>query len=439
MSGALVVPAANLPVAPSLRGKVAFGMAVTVFGFFGIVAWFGLANLSGAVVAPGAVVVESDVKKVQHQTGGIVGAIMAANGQRVRAGETLIRLDETIPRTNLGQIVAQLTQLVGRRARLEAERDGHERLRLPENFAAFGPGAPLVAAGEQRLLDEDRATRAQQTGQLRERIGQFEREIEGLVAQRAANGRQAELIRDELRGVQDLYNKNLAPITRLASLQREAARLDGENGQLAASVAKTRGQISEIKLQLLAIPQKARADAVKELREVESNIAQLIERRIAAEDILARIDIRAPQSGFVHEMTVHTVGGVIAPGETLMQIVPDNDRLAIEIRVSPADIDQLQMGQKAVLRLSAFNQRTTPELTGTLARIAADATREPQTGAMYYIARVTIDDTELRKLQGLTLQPGMPAEVFVETGERAAWSYFAKPLIDAFHRAFREE
>lgn len=428
-----------LPPAPRFGGRVLIGALAVVFGFFGMVAWLMLAELSGAVIAAGQVVVESDVKKVQHQSGGIVGELRVRNGTRVAAGDLLARLDATIPRTNLAQVVSQLTQLTGRRARLEAERDDRDTLILPEGFLATSPEAEAVILGEQRLLKESRAVRQQQTEQLRERIGQFEREIEGLSAQVDAKKRESRLIGVELGGVQELYDKQLVPITRLSSLQREAARLDGENGALVASIAKARGQIAEINLQLLSIDQKSRTEAVKELREVEAQISQLVEKRIAAFDILRRIDIRSPQSGYVHELNVHTIGGVIAPGETLMQIVPDSDRLAVEVRVSPSDIDQIRLGQKAILRLSAFNQRTTPELNATLTRIAADATREQQTGLIYFVARASVDEVELKKLNGLVLSPGMPVEAFVETGGRTALSYFAKPLTDAFQRAFREE
>lgn len=429
----------DLPPVPLLRGRIIIGIFAMVFGFFGLVFWLVTANLAGAVVAAGQIVVENDIKKIQHQTGGIIGEIRVRDGQRVVAGEVLARLDEIIPRTNLAQVVSQWTQLTGRRARLEAERDDRDTLNLPANFPDLGVEAASVASGEQRLLKESRMARVQQGEQLRQRIGQFEREIEGLAAQIDAKRRETVLITAELKGVQELYNKQLVSLQRLSQLQRDSARLDGESGILIANTAKVRGQIAEINLQLLSIDQKVKTDSVKELREVEAQISQLVERRIAALDILRRIDIRAPQSGYVHDMKVHTVGGVISPGEAIMQIVPDSDSLAVELRVGVTDIDQIRIGQKTVLRLPAFNQRTTPELFGSLTRIAADATREPQTGAMYFVARANVDEKELLKLKGLVLMPGMPVEAFVETGDRSALSYFAKPLTDAFQRSFKEE
>lgn len=429
---------AEFPPEPMMRGQIGLGLASVMLGFLGFVLWLMTADLSGAVVASGQVVIESDVKKIQHQMGGIVGEINVRNGQRVAAGDVLVRLDETIPRTNLAQIISQFVQATGRRARLEAERDDRETLVLPEGFAATSAEATEVASGEQRLLTESRTVRRQQVEQLRERIGQFEREIEGLTAQTDARKRESALIRTELKGVQALYDKQLVPLQRMTALQREAARLDGESGSLIASIAKSRGQIAEINLQLLSIDQKTRADAIKDLREVEAMLSQLIEKRAASLDILQRIDIRAPQSGYVHELAVHTIGGVIAPGEAIMQIVPDTEKLAVEMKVSPSDIDQLRIGQKTILRLSAFNQRTTPEVEAEITRISADASREAQTGATFYVIRATVSETEMQKLAGLTLSPGMPVEAFVTTESRSAFTYFAKPLMDAMHRSYRE-
>jgi HlyD family secretion protein len=419
--------------------RVVFGRRLVFFGFGGFVAWLAIANLSGAVVASGSVVVATDVKKIQHQAGGIVGEIHVRNGQRVNGGDLLVRLNETIPRTTLAQIESQLTNAIARRARLEAERDGRAELRFPEGFAQSGAEAQQAIAGEQRLLSEDRESRSKQADQLRERIGQLDQEIEGLEAQRQAGGKQASLIKRELAAVEGLFQKNLVPMTRLIALQREAARIDGDVGALGASIAKARGQIAELNLQLLALDQKARADAVKDLRDVEGQIAQLTERRVAALDVLARVEVRAPQSGYIHELAVHTVDGVINPGETIMAIVPDTDKLSVEVRVNPQDIDQIHLGQTATLRLSAFNQRTTPELDAKLERIAADVSRDPQTGVYFYVARVAIEENELAKLGKLALVPGMPVEAFIKTGDRTALSYFSKPLKDSFARAFRED
>jgi HlyD family secretion protein len=415
------------------------GFLAIFLGFGGFAAWAALTKISGAVIAAGQVVVDSNVKRVQHMQGGIVGRILARNGDHVTAGDVVLALDETLIKTQLAQLNAQLGQWAGRVARLEAERDGQEQLTTPGLMAMLGADGAAVVLAEQRLHLELRATREAQKRQLRERANQFESEIEGLTAQLAAKRREIKLIADELKGVEDLYRKNLVPITRRNALERDAIKLEGEAGVLTSSIAKARGQVTEINLQLMTIDQNALSEALKELRDAQSNVAQLLERRVAAIDQLARVEVRAPQAGIVHESIVHTVGGVVGAGETLMVIVPDGEKLSFEVRVGPGDIDQVRLGQKVMLRLSAFNQRTTPELEGTVSRIGADLSREAQTGLTFFTIRVLVTEAELSKLGTLRLHPGMPVEAFVETGERTAYSYFAKPLTDAFARAFREE
>jgi HlyD family secretion protein len=244
---------------------------------------------------------------------------------------------------------------------------------------------------------------------------------------------------DELKGVEQLFEKNLVPVTRLKALQRDAAQLRGERGEIVAAIAQAKGKIAETELQTIQLDQDLRTEVLQELREIEGQAGELIERKVAAEDELRRVAIRSPQDGVVHELSVHTVGGVIGPGETLMFIVPEKDALAIEARVAPQDIDQVVLGRPAVVRLSAFNQRTTPELLGTTARISADVTEDPEKGLAYYTTRIELSQSELLSVDGLKLVPGMPAEVHIRTGERTALSYLLKPLTDQFAKAFREE
>jgi HlyD family secretion protein len=242
-----------------------------------------------------------------------------------------------------------------------------------------------------------------------------------------------------LAGVRELWRKKLIQLSRLTELERASARLDGERGQLIATTARTKGKISETELEILQIDQDLRSEVGKELAEVRGKTTELAERKIAAEDLLKRVDIRAPQSGKVHQLAVHTVGGVVTPGEPLMLIVPDYDVLKIEARLSPQDIDQIRPNQKVILRFSSFNQRTTPELTGSVTMISADLTKDEKTGAGYYTVRIGLPDHELARLGALKLVPGMPVESFIETGERTALSYFVKPLSDQIARAFRED
>jgi membrane fusion protein, type I secretion system len=226
-------------------------------------------------------------------------------------------------------------------------------------------------------------------------------------------------------------------IQRVTALERDAARLEGERGQLIASTAQAKGKISEIELQILQIDQDLRSEVAKDLREVQGKIAELVERKVAAEDQLKRIDIRAPQDGMVHQSTVHTVGGVITPGEAIMLIVPEADALTVEAKLAPQDIDQVRVGQTAALRFSAFSQRTTPELDGVVSRVSADLTTDQRTGAAYYVVRITLSDSEIARLGGLRLVPGMPVEAFIKTGERTVLSYVMKPFTDQINRSFR--
>jgi HlyD family secretion protein len=423
----------------SIRRHTLVGIASVFLLFGGVGGWAGTMMISGAVIAPGQLVVESNHKKVQHPTGGVIGELRVREGDRVRAGDVLIRLDETITRANLAIIAKSLDQLHARQARLEAERDGRAAVAIPAALRGRR-GEDEVAKlieSEQRLFELRRAARAGRQEQLRERIIQLHQEIEGLVGQTKAKDAELSLIADELKGVRELWSKNLIPLQRVSALDRGAARLDGERNMLVAATAQTHGRISEINLQILQVDQDVMSEAARELREIEARVAELSERKIAAEDQLKRIDIRAPQDGVVHNIAVHTVGGVIAPGEELMLIVPEADALTIEAMVEPRSIDRVTAGQKVVLRFSAFNQRTTPEILGEVARVSADLTKDARTGATFYKARIHTVDEQIARLGGVRLIPGMPVEAFIQTGERTAISYLVKPLADQLNRAWR--
>ena len=398
------------------------------------------AEISGAVVAAGAVVVDSNVKKVQHPTGGVVGEILIRDGMRVRQGDIVVRLDATVARANLAMVTKNLDELDARQARLEAERDGAAELTFsPELARAADPEVVRLRKAEQRLFELRRTARAGQRDQLRQRILQLGEQIEGLELQSKAKAAEIIFIKQELGGVQDLWRKNLIPITRLTSLSREETRLEGERGSMIATIAQTKGKITETELQILQIDQDLRSEVAKELREIQAKVGELVERKVAAEDQLKRIDIRSPQDGIVHQLAVHTVGGVVSPSEPLMLVVPDADELSIEVKIETQDIDQLQLGQRTVLRLSAFNQRTTPEVNGVITRIAADLVSDPRTGMSYYPVRVALAAGEAARLEGLRLLPGMPVECFVQTGDRTVISYLTKPLLDQVVRAFRQD
>ena len=275
--------------------------------------------------------------------------------------------------------------------------------------------------------------------QLKERIAQLQEQIDGLELQASAKADEILLIQDELTGVEQLWRKNLVPITRVTALRREETRLRGERGQLISNVAQAKGRISETLLQIIQIDQDLRSEVSKELREIQAKASELVERKTAAEDQLKRIEIRAPQDGIVLESKVHTVGGVIPAGDAIMLIVPESDNLLVEAKVNPHDIDQVQVGQSAVLRFSAFNLRTTPEINGTITRISADTTTDQRTGQNYYTTRIAMTKDEIARLGDVKLIPGMPVEAFVQTGERTVMSYLIKPLQDQFMRTFREK
>lgn len=429
-----------MPPSDSLRPYIIGAGAVFVFLVGGLGTWAAATSLAGAVLATGSVVVDSNTKKVQHPTGGIVGEILVKDGDHVRAGDLLLRLDETVTRANLQVITKQLDELAMRQARLKAERDGLAELVVPQLFAGR-ESDPLVREaidGENSLFASRRSGRESQKAQLRERIGQIAEEISGLNRQLASKSSETVLLRQELVAVQDLYGQKLMALPRVISAQRDLARLEGDSGQLTAQMAQAKGKSTETELQILQIDQDLRTEIVKELRETQSKESELVERKAAAEDQLKRVELRAPQSGTVHQLAAHTIGGVINQGEPVMLIVPENDRLVIEARVAPHEIEQVRHARTALLRLTAFNQRTTPELVASIDRISADVNHDQQSGMTFFIVRLSIADDELKKLNGGILVPGMPVDVQIKTEERTALSYFMRPLVDQFARTFKE-
>lgn len=413
----------------------AFVIACLVVGFGG---WAAVAELSGAVISHGTVVVDGHAKKVQHKDGGIVSAINVRDGDHVQKGDILIVLDDTQTRAELGIIEAQLNELRARHARYVAERNGDDVARFPQDLDHHAQGRAIIA-GETRMLQESHQTRVNQKEQLGLRISQLEKEIEGVKAQQKAKEKEIVLIDKELDGVRNLFARKLTPATRVYALEREQARLSGEHGNLISQQARLARQISEIQLQILTIDQSARTEAQRELRNAEARIAELRERAVSQNDRLGRMEIRAPQNGIVHELAVHTVGGVVTPAEPIMMIVPDGQALNIEVRIAPHEIDQVHIGQDVRLRFTAFNQRTTPERKGKISFVSADVSIDPKTRTEFYVATVAVEDEGAFTVAGQKVLPGMPVEAFITTRQRTALSYFVKPLTDQISRAFREE
>lgn len=423
----------------SARNHAVAGAIVLIALVGGFGGWTATTNIAGAVIAPGTIAVDSKVKKVQHLTAGIVGELHVRDGDTVTAGEILIRLDDTVSRSNLAVIVRSLDELTARETRLTAERDDVHEFSFPRSFLsrAQDPDVRHVMTSEMRLFVLRRDARRGQKKQLEEQIVQLQDQIQGYIEQAEAGRRQNELIQKEIEGVSELWRKNLVPLSRLTALQREAARLDGENSRLTASIAEARGKISETKLKIIQIDQDLRSEVARELREIQGKIAELNERRITAEEELKRSDIRAPQNGIVHELSVHTVGGVISPGEQIMLIVPNHDALTVEAKVDPRDINNVAVGQKAILHFPAFDMRTTPEINGSVTIVSADTTQDQKSDAAYYRVRIRLPPEEIARLGRNKLVPGMPVESFIETTPRTALSYFVKPLWDQIEKAFR--
>jgi HlyD family secretion protein len=418
--------------------------AALVIAFVGCIGgWAATSELAGAVIASGTVTVKSSVKKVQHPTGGVVKELLVREGSAVTEGQILVRLDDTVTGATLGVVRSQLDESNARHARLIAEREDADTVTFPLDLLARIGESNVANAihGEQKLFESRRASRAGQRSQLRERIAQSNEEVRGLTAQQQAKEGEIKLISEELVGVADLYKKNLVSISRYMALQRERTRLEGDRGQFIAEIARARARISETELQIIQLDEEFRGGVLKDLRETQGKIAELVERMVAAEDQLQRVDIRAPHAGIVNLLTVHTVGGVIGNGETIMQIVPQGEELIVELKVAPQDIDQIEVGGQAAVRIVAGNQRTMPELNGIVTHVSADLTRE-QTSAgaisTHYLVHTSLPEAEVARLGEFRLVPGMPAEVFIQTYARTPLQYLIKPLRDQIARTFRE-
>jgi HlyD family secretion protein len=424
----------------SIRLHLIIGLTIALVLAGGLGGWASTAEISGALIAPGSIVVESNVKKVQHPTGGVVGEVRAHDGDLVKAGDVVVRLDDTVTKASLAIVTKNLDGLWARAARLQAEQQGLDKIVFPKTLLdrTDDPDVKTIIASESKLFEVRVNGRVGQKAQLRERITQLNEEIAGLAAQEKAKDQEIALVEKELSGVRDLYDKHLVQISRLTTLERDAARLNGERAQYIASRAQAKGKITETELQIIQVDKDMVSDVSKDLRETNDKIGEFVERKVTAEDQLRRVDIRAPQDGMVLQSTVHTVGGVITAGADIMMIVPQTDDLQVEAKVNPQDIDKLQIGQKTLLRLSAFNQRTTPELNGVVSRVSPDVTTEQRTGQSYYTIRVSMPPQEIARLGDVKLIPGMPVEAFVQTGDRTLLSYLVKPLSDQLMRAFRE-
>lgn len=418
--------------------RFGYGVIVLTFGLLG--GWAALANIDSAVVATGIVSVEGKRKAVQHLEGGIVREINVVNGARVELGQVLFRLDATSSDANYASTRHQLDISLATEARLVAERDNLPEIAFPQDLTRRGT-EPEIA----RILDDQltqfRERRASLDGQIavmKNRITQYESEIGGLDRERQSAQQQLFFIDDELVGVKQLAKKGLVSKTRESSLEREKARLDGIVGRNQADSAKARNAIGEIDIQIRQAQQQFLERVSENLAEVRLKLGDLQERLRVVEDVRNRIDVIAPRAGVVHNLKVFTLGGVVRPGETLLEIVPDDDELVVEAHVEVTDIDRVHTGLGAEVRFPAFHSRTTPLIMGTLQDISRDRLTDEKTGAPYYLALVAVRDTDLPPDLKDRLRPGMPADIVFPTGERTVLDYLTRPLTEAVTTSFRE-
>jgi epimerase transport system membrane fusion protein len=415
------------------------GWLVILLAFGGVGAWAALAPLDGAVIAPSVVTVISHRKTVQHLEGGIVEEILVRDGDAVAEGDLLLRLDDAEAQAALAILDAKLELLRATEARLAAERDGSE-IEFPEHLArrASEPRVGEILASQRELFEARRTALEGEAEILGRRIGQLEEAIAGLEAQRRSKQRQVELIEEELGGLRKLFEQGYASRNRMRELERAGAELEGERGEHAAEIARAENEIGEARLRSLQIRKEFRESVIDELHEVQAGILDAVERRAAAQDRRARLEIRAPQAGQVVGMTVHTLGAVVSPGQPILHIVPEDDELVVEAHVHPRDIDRVSVGQEARVRFSAFDVRTTPQLEGVVIRVSADLVTDPGSHEAYYLVQTRIPEASRSRLGELRLVPGMPAETFIQTGTRTLLAYLLKPLTDGLARSFTD-
>lgn len=422
---------------PITLGFLGLALLIGTLGY-----WGATAKIAGAVIATGKIQVESNRQIVQHQQGGVVGAILVTDGDHVAAGDVLVQLDDTFIKSELMIVEAQLFELMARGARLAAERDDINSLELPTDLAARATDNPSITAifeGQVRLFNARRASVASELEQLIEQSGQLENQVIGAKAELTALNTQLNLIAEERSDAQTLFGKGLMQASRVLALRREEANMQGAIGQLTSNIAGLRGQIAGIEIQKLRVASNRREQAISDLRDLKAQQSELSERCVTLKERLSRMQVRSPAAGTVFGSTVFALKSVLQPGAPLMFIVPQDQPLIVSARVSSIHIDKIHVGQAASLRFASFDQRRTPEITGIVSQVSADVLSDDVTGESYYQVELVPNADDLEKLDGQTLVPGMPVEAFVKTSERSPIAYLTKPLTDYFSRAMRND
>jgi HlyD family type I secretion membrane fusion protein len=446
MSGAaLVSPDAAFPIGAaaatrSIRRWTLGGVLIVASVLAGGILWSALAPIASAVVAPGLVKVDTSRKKIQHQEGGVIKEILVHDGSRVNAGDVLIRLDETRASAQYGVLQSQADAAMALQARLVAERDGADAIVWPQSLVARARD-PQVAEILEAQQSQFRARRAALVGQFEiidKQIVAKTNEIEGLAGQQAAKDAQIASLQAELDGLSALLNKAMVEKTKLRTFEREIARLQGERAEHISDIASARALIGEKELQKFQIRKALEEEVTEQLRKTQSELYDYQERMQAASYVLAQTELKAPVDGIVTDLRAHTEGGVVTPGEVVLEIVPANDRLIVEAKVRPQDVDRVRVGLDAGIKLSAFDQRSLPELDGKVTYLSADALEDPRTGQAYFVVRIEVPEAQIARLEGQAIQPGMMADVFVRTGERTFFEYLMHPIMASMHKAWKE-
>lgn len=428
---------ADLPPYAGLRSRVIAGLAFMGLLLVGLGGWAATAKLNGAVIASGTVKVDQNLKVIQHRDGGIIARIMVREGDPVEAGQVMMVLDDLQLRAEQSILRTQLNEALARVARLKAESAGADRI-------DFGPlasdtAAQVVIQGEERMFAGRQANLQSQEEQIRLAMDQIGQEVEGLQVQRTAFEDELVLVEAQHADLKNLLEKKLVEQSKVQASERELVQFRGRIGEIDTSIARSKMRVGELEVKRIALADQVQTEAQGELSLTEARVAELTDRLSAVEGQLARTRIRAPIAGLVNELRVHTEGGVISPAEVLATIVPSDATLKIEVRLAPSSVDQIWPGQEARLRFTAFNSRTTPELSGAIAQVSPATTVDANTGEAFYVASVSLSDSELAKLGDVTLLPGMPVEAYMTTREQTALAYLMRPVTDQFARAMREE
>ncbi len=431
----------DLPKHPGTEKTSRVGLIVLVVFVGGFLGWATFVPLESGAVASGKIVVDTNRKTVQHLEGGIVNAIFVKDGSKVKAGDKLIQLDQTQTEANLKLLKEQTNLLLARKAALEATRDKLDHVVFPQRLIEQenDPEVKLEMKNEVDLFESRKNTLADGIDTIRVKIDQIKNEIVSLQAQVKSNGDQLALVNEELKSWEALEKTNYIDKPKVLSLKRDATKLEGDKNEQLALIARAEQRISEAQLEITNLIDTKENEVLKQLEETQFNLVTNLEKETAAQDVLTRSTITAPQEGTVLNLKVHTIGGVIAPREPLMDIVPEQDKLVIEAKINPLNINVVRPGLLARVRLSAYKQRTTPALDGVVEWVSADIEQEERSNEMYYLARISVDASQLKLLPDVTLYPGMPVQVLIIVDKRTPLEYFLKPITDSFNRAFREQ